>query len=394
MYRESIANSDIHPVIIASIFHHRFTSIHPFDDGNGRMSRLLMNLILMQHDYPPVVIKDSEKNNYYLVLSQADTGNVEPFVNFISANLIDSLNLYIRGAKGESIEEQSDLKKKLLLFKKEVEARRDRIELKKSPEVVKNTFNKSIIPFIGELNIVLSDFKELFFEQKEKHVYPISFPRSGWQYQDISLFEYLESIITEEQEVSVIVISFQFSDFKLAEDSFSVELKLAIMLNDLDYSVHYSFSEKDELERATASFYNQWLTSSIGRRYYHQYLTIEEIKKLTNKIGEEFYDYNRIMFDKTKKYEPDLSNEEIMNMWDSFTNTYEKLDQSRLAQIYNDSVLEVSLVDDLVTIRVGIHTFSTIRIEERIDLESSFSKLVNKEAASIKKIFVRMIGPA
>ena len=44
---------DLHPIIVAAIFHHRFVSIHPFDDGNGRMSRLLMNLLLLQDGYPP-----------------------------------------------------------------------------------------------------------------------------------------------------------------------------------------------------------------------------------------------------------------------------------------------------------------------------------------------------
>ena len=44
----------LHPVILAALLHYEFVNIHPFDDGNGRMSRILMNLVLLQNGYPPV----------------------------------------------------------------------------------------------------------------------------------------------------------------------------------------------------------------------------------------------------------------------------------------------------------------------------------------------------
>src|SRR5580698_3981576 len=56
-YSEASTNNDIHPIIVSALFHHKLVAIHPFDDGNGRLSRILMNLILMQKGYPPVVIK-------------------------------------------------------------------------------------------------------------------------------------------------------------------------------------------------------------------------------------------------------------------------------------------------------------------------------------------------
>lgn len=70
-YNDGKENPLVHPVILASIFHHRITAIHPFDDGNGRMARLLMNLILMKFGFPPVVIKQDKgsRNQYYSVLS-------------------------------------------------------------------------------------------------------------------------------------------------------------------------------------------------------------------------------------------------------------------------------------------------------------------------------------
>jgi len=121
-YRQETEASTLHPVALAAEFHHRFVSIHPFDDGNGRMSRLLMNLILMRHGYPITVIKadDTTRNRYLAALSAADADDPEPFLRFIIENVEASLQLMIRAAKGESIEELSDLDKKLALLKKQI----------------------------------------------------------------------------------------------------------------------------------------------------------------------------------------------------------------------------------------------------------------------------------
>lgn len=60
-YRGRIHNHEFHPVQTAALLHYEFVRIHPFDDGNGRIARLLMNYVLIKNGYPPVVIKSSEK---------------------------------------------------------------------------------------------------------------------------------------------------------------------------------------------------------------------------------------------------------------------------------------------------------------------------------------------
>lgn len=104
-FRKEKKKANVNPIILAALFHYRFIRNHPFDDGNGRVARILMNFILMQFGYPPVIIKTEDKENYYAVLRLADAGELEPFIEYITENLIRSLEIMIRGAKGEDIEE-------------------------------------------------------------------------------------------------------------------------------------------------------------------------------------------------------------------------------------------------------------------------------------------------
>ncbi len=53
-----------HPIIIAATVHYRFVRIHPFDDGNGRMARLLMNLILIRHGYTVAIVPIDQRDRY------------------------------------------------------------------------------------------------------------------------------------------------------------------------------------------------------------------------------------------------------------------------------------------------------------------------------------------
>lgn len=64
-------HSETNPVNLAAVAHYRVVSIHPFGDGNGRLSRLIMNYILFQHDCPLMVIKNSERRAYFKSLEKS-----------------------------------------------------------------------------------------------------------------------------------------------------------------------------------------------------------------------------------------------------------------------------------------------------------------------------------
>ena len=85
-----------HPIELAAIAHHKLVYIHPFFDGNGRVARLLMNLLLMREGYPLVVILKNDRKKYYQVLEKADKGDLNPFVQFTVQAVERSLNIYLK----------------------------------------------------------------------------------------------------------------------------------------------------------------------------------------------------------------------------------------------------------------------------------------------------------
>lgn len=151
-YNETIKTENFHPIVLASVFHHRFVSIHPFDDGNGRMARLLTNLILLKYDYPIVVIKNDIKQEYFSRLSQADNGELIPFIEMISISVNDSLEIYLSAINGEEISDSADIDKQISLFMQELNLTQKRV-LNRNPELMNKISLKLISLLKGKLDL-------------------------------------------------------------------------------------------------------------------------------------------------------------------------------------------------------------------------------------------------
>ena len=88
----------LNPVILSAQLHERLVTIHPFSDGNGRTSRLVMNLILLQNGYPIANIssKHEQREEYYKTLEIAQTkGDIKPFNLLIAKSVKESLIKYL-----------------------------------------------------------------------------------------------------------------------------------------------------------------------------------------------------------------------------------------------------------------------------------------------------------
>ena len=92
----------LHPVILAAEMHERLVTIHPFIDGNGRTSRLVMNLVLLQAGYPITNISSERENRlaYYKALEDVQViKDKKPFYKFVATNVIKSLRDFIKMAE-------------------------------------------------------------------------------------------------------------------------------------------------------------------------------------------------------------------------------------------------------------------------------------------------------
>jgi Fic family protein len=86
----------LHPITRGAMLHAIFVGIHPFIDGNGRTSRLLLNLELIKEGFPPVIIKVSNRLAYYDALDKAHTqGDYDDFIQLVQVEAEDSLDLYL-----------------------------------------------------------------------------------------------------------------------------------------------------------------------------------------------------------------------------------------------------------------------------------------------------------
>lgn len=98
------AQQEQHPVKVASDAHFKFESIHPFVDGNGRVGRLLMNLILIISGYPMAIIRNEERTQYLQALNSAQTKGGAVLIEDLIENAIErSLDAYIAAAEGKAV---------------------------------------------------------------------------------------------------------------------------------------------------------------------------------------------------------------------------------------------------------------------------------------------------
>jgi len=73
----------MHTLYLAIIFHSKFEKIHPFPDGNGRVGRFLLNAILMNNGYPPLIIRKSQRAAYFKALDASDHKQDVPIIRFM-----------------------------------------------------------------------------------------------------------------------------------------------------------------------------------------------------------------------------------------------------------------------------------------------------------------------
>ena len=142
--------------------HHRFILIHPFDDGNGRIARLLLNYTLIRLGYPPFVIKDRNREGYFSALQKADAGNMDVLAAYLGRALVSWLEIGIKAAEGKDISEPEDIDREVGIFIREKKAE-ELEEVKMLSEQVKEELcDQSLIPLFETFRKQFKQFNDLF----------------------------------------------------------------------------------------------------------------------------------------------------------------------------------------------------------------------------------------
>lgn len=115
-YNEAEASEALSPVELAALFHYRYIRIHPFEDGNGRIARLMVNFILARHGWPMVVIRHRHKAKYLDALHATDIAvgatpclgayarlsDIKPFLRYFKTMIAEELKYNIGFATEQS----------------------------------------------------------------------------------------------------------------------------------------------------------------------------------------------------------------------------------------------------------------------------------------------------
>ena len=97
------------PVVRAAIAHHGFVAVHPFEDGNGRTGRLLLNLMLLREGYAPAFVLRSWAERYRSALGSADRGRYNALVNVIGLAVEAGLDFYLDACRAHPEEQYQPL---------------------------------------------------------------------------------------------------------------------------------------------------------------------------------------------------------------------------------------------------------------------------------------------
>lgn len=177
-YQEEEEKGELSLAELCALFHYRYIRIHPFEDGNGRIARLLVNFILTRHHYPMIVVKSSDKDNYLNALSicdgfvgtspsegaHADISKIAPFVVYIEKCMERALVTCIKAAKGQSIEEDDDFMKELKVLErqKKQDVAAEQSKAKFSADEVWNVLEFVFFPLVEEFEKAITTANDVF----------------------------------------------------------------------------------------------------------------------------------------------------------------------------------------------------------------------------------------
>ena len=207
--------------------HHRFILIHPFDDGNGRIARLLLNYTLIRLGYPPFVIKDRNRESYFSALQKADTGNIAALTVYLSETLVSWLEIGIKAAEGKDISEPEDIDKEVDIFIRGKKAEGLTKIKALSKQTKKELCDQFLIPLFETFKNRFRQFDDLFHSN----------------YISLSGPEEISDRFTKDRETNFIIVNLNIVSLVISynaykcEKPFDMRVRLSVQLSQFEYTV-------------------------------------------------------------------------------------------------------------------------------------------------------------
>ncbi len=209
--------------------HHEFVLIHPFDDGNGRVARMLVNYVLMRQSYPPIIVPTERKNDYLAALRLADAGDITELENFLGTCVIRSLELGIKAGKGQSLDEPGDVEKEIQLFKRSQEHHKDKVK-PKSPEAIAWLYENGFRALLSRIVEKMRIFDDLFIRTAVEARPPVKNDSSTV----IAAFE--EQLTTGFRQHPQFTVRFLFEGYRGEADApFNVDASISVVFSEFEY---------------------------------------------------------------------------------------------------------------------------------------------------------------
>lgn len=249
-YKTESEKGEKHPVDLAALLHYEFVRIHPFDDGNGRLSRLLMNYVLLKNDLPPIVVKSADKRNYLAALHSADTGDLATFVEYIANQLVWSLEIGIKAAQGKSIGEADDLDKEIAILKKEL-SNENVLQEPANVENIAQVMEENLFPLFQWIEEKCEGLKELFFDYDRRMEFKVNgqngnrlvgTKESAW---DNITYNWLYSQVKrDEQKLEFFHYQYELKGLKKTIHAHSFHLNIHTFFGEYYYTIKTDNGEK------------------------------------------------------------------------------------------------------------------------------------------------------
>lgn len=254
--------------------HHDFVLIHSFDDGNGRVARMLVNYVLMRLGYPPIIVPTERKKDYLTALRLADAGNPAELEDFLSTCVVRSLELGIKAAHGENLDEPGDVEKEVTLFVKS-RALRDKPDITRSTEIVAGPLQAGFRYLLTRMEDKIRMFQPLF-AKVSLYTEPLGTQEDG---STQAVFDYcLEKGV---DQYPWMMWHFEFDGYLADEThSFGVNVWVALNLDELEYA--WKIDGIPKLRKP----YSEVVSNADAEAFVEQVLKtiMDAIKKETDKV--------------------------------------------------------------------------------------------------------------